>query len=98
MSMYRTVTITPRIIGNPHIEVCLHPNIIELLPNVITAITTYQTDAPVYTGEYEVNPSFTEKILETQNKLMTDNVTVNGIQIEQVSNTSGGLTVYIGGI
>lgn len=51
-----------------------------------------------YTGEYSVNPDFEGKVLKTKNLQMTDNVTVNPIQVESVSNLSGGRTVYIGGI
>ena len=51
-----------------------------------------------YTGEYIIDPDFDGQVLQTRQKYMTDNVTVNPIQVEAVSNTSGGKTVYIGGI
>lgn len=51
-----------------------------------------------YTGEYIIDPDFEGQVLHTQQKYMTDNVTVNPIQVESVSNLSGGRTVYIGGI
>lgn len=55
-------------------------------------------DLPAYTGEYEVEPKFTKQKLPTKNKKMRDDVTVEAIEVQRVSNTSGGRTVYIGGI
>ena len=51
-----------------------------------------------YTGAYNVKPDFYGTTLETESKFMTDDVTVEPIEVARVSNTSGGTTVYIGGI
>lgn len=51
-----------------------------------------------YDGEYVVNPSFDSQTLQTSSKLMDDDVTVNAIEVQRVSNEAGGRTVYIGGI
>ena len=51
-----------------------------------------------YLGPYVVDPTFREQTLETRNKLMTDDVTVNPIEVSRTSNPAGGITVYIGGI
>lgn len=51
-----------------------------------------------YIGSYEVEPAFVEQILNTKNKIMVDDVDIHPIQLESVSNESGGNTVYIGGI
>ena len=51
-----------------------------------------------YAGSYIVSPDFDGQQLETADKLMTDDVTVLPIEVARVSNTSGGTTVYIGGI
>lgn len=51
-----------------------------------------------YAGEYTVDPDFTGHTLPTKNKLLLENVVVNPIEVTSVSNTSGGKTVYIGGI
>lgn len=49
----------------------------------------------VYHGQYEVTPSAHNQIvLETREKLMADDVTVNKIPYYETSNESG-LTVYI---
>lgn len=60
-------------------------------------IPTY-FDIDEYEGEYEVNPDFNGITLPTVNKTLTQNISVNPIQVESVSNLSGGKTVYIGGI
>ena len=52
----------------------------------------------LYTGDYVVDPDFEQNILPTRNKTLTQDVTVNAIDVSRVSNTSGGVTVYIGGI
>lgn len=54
------------------------------------------TNAEVYSGEYVVTPSSSEQTLETASLLMEDDVTVKEIPYYDVSNTSGGSTVYIG--
>lgn len=59
-------------------------------------ILSYSGDP--YTGAYNVKPDFNGTTLETKSKFMTDDVTVEPIEVARVSNTSGGTTVYIGGI
>lgn len=65
---------------------------------------TFSLSAPnyfepdVYTGETVVDPDFVGKVLNTRQKLLTSDISVNPIQVEEVSNISGGVTVYIGGI
>ncbi len=51
---------------------------------------------PTYDGEYSVTPRFYEQTLETREKLMIDDVTVEIIPAHEVTNPSGGLTVTIG--
>lgn len=51
-----------------------------------------------YDGDYVVDPKFATQVLETENKLLLENVEVNPIEVSRVSNLSGGTTVYIGGI
>ena len=65
-------------------------------PDKVIKVTDY--DAPVYTGETTVDPDFTWTVLQTAQKIVTNNITVNPIQVESVSNIQGGRTVYIGGI
>ena len=55
-------------------------------------------DLPAYTGAYIVDPKFTAQKLATNGKKMRDDVTVEAIEVQRVSNTSGGRTVYIGGL
>ena len=55
-------------------------------------------DLPTYTGAYDVDPKFFAQKLATNGKKMRDDVTVEAIEVQRVSNTSGGRTVYIGGL
>ena len=54
-------------------------------------------DADPYEGEYNVTPSFKTAELATKGKVLTDNVTVEAISVNKISNTAGGSTVIIGG-
>ena len=56
------------------------------------------SDIEIYRGDYIVEPDFTEQVLATKNKMLMDNVKVSAIEVQRVSNTSGGRTVYIGGL
>lgn len=49
-----------------------------------------------YTGSYEVTPKTSEQSLQTKDKHLIENVTIKSIPFFDVSNTSGGSTVYIG--
>ena len=51
---------------------------------------------PSYDGPYEVTPRFYEQVLETKEKLMIDDVTVDVIPVHEVTNPAGGITVTIG--
>lgn len=49
-----------------------------------------------YIGSYEVTPSTAEQIMNTADKHLTDNIIIHEIPYYNVSNQSGGSTVYIG--
>lgn len=51
-----------------------------------------------YTGLYTVVPNFEIQELDTKDKLLRDNITVDPIEVSRVSNPAGGKTIYIGGI
>lgn len=57
-------------------------------------VTLYK-DADPYKGAYVVTPRVEAQVLPTAEKLMADDVTIKAIPIYDVSNTSGGSTVYI---
>ena len=59
-------------------------------------ISSYRLSHTKYSGPYEVIPRKVEQTLETSDKLLTDDVTINAINYSQVDNPSGGLTVNIG--
>lgn len=50
----------------------------------------------IYTGDYTVIPQVHQQTLNTKNKSMSDDVTVEEIPYAEVSNTSGGTTATIG--
>lgn len=58
-------------------------------------INVPQSGGEHYEGSYEVNPKSTEQVLETNQKLMTDNLVINPIPYSVVDNEKG-LTVTIG--
>ena len=57
-------------------------------------VTKYVGGEP-YEGAYTVTPKVDEQTMPTKDKIMVDNVTIKSIPIFNVSNTSGGSTVYI---
>lgn len=59
----------------------------------IQTITEYIGDP--YVGEYTVTPTVEEQIMQTKEKIMRDDVTIQAIPYFEVSNTSDGVTVYI---
>ena len=60
----------------------------------IQNVTKYVTDK--YEGDYVVTPKVVEQTMPTQDKVMLRDVTIKSIPFFDVSNTSGGSTVYIG--
>ena len=60
-------------------------------------VTITHNDFPHYTGDYIVTPKVRAQILETVDKIMDDDVTVEEIPYHAVSNQFNGLTVTIGG-
>ena len=58
--------------------------------------TPDQTPIDIYSGAYEVIPNTYVQILETDAKLMADDVTVYAVPYAEVSNPEGGYTVTIG--
>lgn len=58
-------------------------------------VTEYIGGDP-YEGDYVVTPKVVEQTMPTKDKIMGDDVTIKSIPFFNVSNTSGGDTVYIG--
>lgn len=54
------------------------------------------SEADTYDGSYEVTPRLYVQSLETDGKVMEDDVTVHEIPVTSTSNPQGGLTVLIG--
>lgn len=68
----------------------------DTLVGVVTYAST--SEYPTYDGEVVAEPDFNGTVLQTSNKVLKSNITVNPIRVERTTNHSGGLTVYIGGI
>jgi len=66
--------------------------------HTITGSLTIPTVVGVesYDGPYEVIPRVYAQSLDTDRKLMSDDVTVHEIPVTRTSNPEGGLTVLIG--
>lgn len=61
-----------------------------------TIIVPVYKDAPPYEGDYVVTPKVSEQTLPTADKLLSEDVTIKEIPYFEVSNESGGNTVFIG--
>lgn len=60
--------------------------------------TQISSNLPTYNGEHTVIPSASDvQVLQTAQKVMNSNITIEKIPYNEVSNTTGGVTVTIGG-
>lgn len=65
--------------------------------HIAEARTVYIGDGEPYSGEYFVVPKVDEQtILQTAEKVMTKNVTVEKIPLYEAANSAGGNTLSIG--
>lgn len=62
----------------------------------ITFDATAGDRLPYYDGAIVVDPRKVEQTLETKNKSMKDDVTINPIYYSETTNEGGGYTAYIG--
>lgn len=79
-------------------DVDIHTNMQEESLNADFGIITeriIQGDTQIYKGEYEVTPKVSKQYLETAQKYLTKNVTVNEIPLYETDNQKG-TTIYIG--
>lgn len=60
-----------------------------------TIINGEGTHRSYYSGTYEITPQTDSQTLETNNKIMTDDIEISSIPYREVSNQYG-KTVYIG--
>lgn len=54
-------------------------------------------DYEIYEGTFIFEPSTTDQVLETANKLLTANLTISAIPYSEVTNETSGKTITIGG-
>lgn len=60
-------------------------------------IEIVDADVSIYDGDYTITPDVDGQTVGTAGKMMRDDLTVEAIPYFDVSNASGGSTVYIGG-
>lgn len=58
-------------------------------------VVTEYVGGELYQGAYDVTPKVDPQTMATKGKVMNDDVTIKAIPFFEVSNTSGGNTVYI---
>ena len=97
MANYRTITVRA-VLSNRTVRAVAFVNNLTISAKASLATPVEYSPIPHYGGTYEVTPEWHAQTLATRNKQMTDDVTVKSIQLEMVSNLSGGKTAYIGGI
>ena len=89
--------ITPR--GSISGSLTAHGSIVgEMSPRatIVGSLAMKGLQGDVYEGQtYVVPRAYDNVVLETQYKLMNDNVTVSAVPFFETSNLSGGFTVYI---
>lgn len=61
----------------------------------LVPITGSAVTGESYKGDYSVTPKRAVQVLETANKVLSDNVTVLAIPFSEVSNLGGGTTFFI---
>lgn len=57
---------------------------------------TSTPDVKIYDGDYEVTPKVDSQTIPTAQKFLTDDMRIKAIPFYNVSNTTGGSTVFIG--
>ena len=63
----------------------------------ISGTVSLPYSANYYTGDYDITPTIDGQVMETANKTMVEDVTINPIPYEEVTNLGGGITATIGG-
>ena len=81
--IHTALDISVRIQDSPHINVN------------VSAITKILPEGDVFSGPYNVVPKVNAQTLETADKYMAKDVSVEAVPFYSVSNQSGGNTVYI---
>lgn len=70
---------------------------LSVIPSLSGTISSGSNNGSIYDGEYEVTPDVTEaQMLPTAKKYLTNDIVVNKVPYSETSNSSNGLTVYIG--
>lgn len=77
-------------------ELAVDKTVNEFTLTLDTAVIAEITDVDKYEGDYIITPlAYESQILETKQKLCTENIVVKEVPKWETSNQSGGYTVYI---
>ena len=93
-----TIEITPVIEEQVvDIELEIRSPVIEM---ELIAEATYimPSDYDFYDGDYEFTPEWDDIVLDTTNKILSDDIDIHPIPVYRTSNPQGGNTVFIGGL
>ena len=66
-----------------------------VLKKSISGVVSLPYSINRYEGEYVITPTIDGQTLETANKMLIDDVTINAIPYQDVSNPQGGRTITI---
>lgn len=78
---------------------CCNLSGILMAENVLSGtLSLFKGNYEPYTGQYSISPDFEGITISTANKYLYNDISIEPIQVESVSNISGGRTVFIGGI
>lgn len=75
----------------------IKPYDVKLIGRVSVPMIVREDSYEDYEGSYVIVPSFSEQVMDVQDKHMTSDVTIESIPYSEVSNESGGFTINIGG-
>lgn len=63
----------------------------------LAALSESAVNLPLYSGKTNVTPETVSQTLETANTIVQEDITIKAVPYAEVSNSSGGETITIGG-
>ena len=59
--------------------------------------SVFEKEKEYYDGSYEIKPTTETQVMQTKEKVMSDDLTITAIPYAEVTNLANGITVTIGG-
>lgn len=95
--MSNLVAVLPDLTGNLEDSISELTGYLEDSVPVLKGFLSDDVTYASYEGDYKVTPLLNYDFeLKTKNKVLKDNVTVKRIPYQEIPNSAGGMTVYIG--